>query len=336
MREKEDSLKLKNKQNSVQEHLQKYLRAFKKLRIDRAHGIAPHKPILLLSVLQTFQNEINSNSKIFITPELVALFKSNWSLLVTSKHDCRFALPFWYLTSDLFWRLIPKVGFENILHLKDSMRSFANLNAAVDYAVIDNDLCALMNDKKSNEILIQFLLDEYFPNNKSNYSNSSGGQQKLFDDIENKILKEPSVEYRQEIKKLLEQKNEEEIFLRGSIFKREIPKIYNNTCCISEMRIDTMSSTSMIDACHIVPFSESYDDTITNGIALCPNLHRAFDRGLISISENYQVIVKTNFIESSTVFGIKQFDKRIILLPSIKEYFPSLENLSQHRKRFNF
>ena len=115
----------------MQETLQKYLHAFKKLRIDRAHGIAPHKPILLLSVLQTFQNGINTNRRVYITPELVALFKSNWSLLVTSNHDCRFALPFYHLTSDLFWKLIPKAGFENILQLKASMRSFANLNAAI-------------------------------------------------------------------------------------------------------------------------------------------------------------------------------------------------------------
>jgi len=143
--------------------LQKYLRAFEKLRIDRAHGIAPHKPILLLSILQTFQIGINNSQRIYISPELVALFKSNWSLLVISNHDCRFALPFYHLTSDKFWKLIPKPGFENILQLSASLRSFANLNAAVDFAVTDEDLLALMNDKKSNGILQQFLLDKYFP-----------------------------------------------------------------------------------------------------------------------------------------------------------------------------
>ena len=93
---------------------------------------------------------------------------------------------------------------------------------------------------------------------------------------------------------------------------------------------------SMIDACHIVPFSESYDDTITNGIALCPNLHRAFDRGLIAISDDYEVLVKPNFIESDSAFTINQFKNRKILLPSQKEYYPSPENLRQHRNRFNF
>lgn len=314
----------------MQETLQKYLRAFEKLRIDRAHGIAPHKPILLLSVLQTFQIGINNSQRIYISPELVALFKSNWSLLVTSNHDCRFALPFYHLTSDKFWKLIPKPGFENILQLSASMRSFANLNAAVGFAVIDEDLLALMNDKKSNGILQQFLLDEYFPETKSNFGNSSGGQQKLFDDIENKILNEPSEEYRQEIKNLMEQKNEEEIFLRGSLFKREIPKIYNNTCCISGMRIDATISVSMADACHIVPFSVSYDDTVTNGIALCPNLHRAFDRGLIAIDENYKVVVSKTFKEDETRYSIKVFENKEINLPMQKHYFPLRDNFHWH------
>lgn len=316
--------------NNLQDPLQKYLKAFKKLRIDRAHGVAPHKPVLLISVLQTFQNGISNNQRIYITPELVALFKSNWNYLVTSNHDCRFALPFYHLTSDKFWKLIPNPGFENILHLSASMRSLANLNAAVDCAFIDEELCALMNDKMSNEILMQFLLDEYFPNSKGNFNNSSGSQQSLFDDIENKILKEPSEEYRQEIKKLLEQKDEEEIFLRGSLFKREIPKIYNNTCCISGMKIDATISVSMIDACHIVPFSVSYDDTVTNGIALCPNLHRAFDRGLLGIDENYRVVVSNTFREDETSYSIRAFEGKEIQLPNLVSYYPLKENFGWH------
>ena len=316
----------------MQELLQKYLKAFKKLRIDRAHGIAPHKPILLISVIQTFQSGIYESKRIYITPELVALFKTNWNLLVTSKHDCRFALPFYHLTSDKFWRLLPKPGFENILQLPASMRSFANLNAAVDCAMIEDDLFALMKDENSNAILIQFLLEEYFPDSKSNFSNTKSGQHNLFEEIEDKILNEPSAEYKQEIKKLMDQKDEEEIFIRGSLFKREIPKIYNNTCCISGMRIDATISVSMIDACHIVPFSVSLDDTVTNGIALCPNLHRAFDRGLIGIDEDYRVVVSDSFREEGSSYGIRPFQGNQIKLPILKSYYPTIDNFQWHYK----
>lgn len=107
--------------------------------------------------------------------------------------------------------------------------------------------------------------------------------------IEESDQNENPVEYKRKFAELKNRLNneayQEEVFARGGIFKREIPKIYDNTCAISGTRVDALLSISMVDACHIVPFSEGYDDTLVNGIALRPNLHRAFDRGLISISE---------------------------------------------------
>ena len=263
--------------------LKKYLLLFKKIRVDRSHGIAPHKPILLLSVLQLYHSKFLIDRRVFITPELVALFKANWTSLVKTNHDCRISYPFYYLKSDEFWQLVPKAGFENIDQMGSIMKSFSNLNAAVDYAVIDTELFLLAIDKRSNEILQQFLIDEFFLESNTNLAYLSRCQESLFNNIEVKILHESPADYRQEIEKLMHQNNEEEIYLRRSLFKREIPKIYNNTCSISGMKVDSMFSFSMIDACHIIPFSNSYFDTVTNCIALCPNLHRAFDSGLISI-----------------------------------------------------
>ncbi len=317
--------------------LQHYLSAFKKLRVNRTHGVAPHKPILLLSVLQAFRNKLITTNRIYITPELVALFKTNWTVLVTSNHNCGISYPFYYLKSDKFWKLIPKQGFENIDAMGSIMKSFSSLNAAVEYALIENDLFVLMNDQHSNSILSQFLLDEYFSESKKYFKTSASYQARLFEDLENKILHEDAEEYRREIEELMEEKNEEEIYLRSSAFKREIPKIYDNTCSISGMRIDATINISMIDSCHIVPFSKSYDDTITNGIALCPNLHRAFDRGLISIDENFKVLIRKTFTESTqTPYLIRAFEGKKINLPQNTAYRPSQENIARHRKRFEF
>ena len=318
-------------QNRVVEPLSKYLTIFKKLHVDRSHGIAPHKPILLLSILQSFQKRLYTSQRIYITPELVSLFKANWNLLVITRHDCKISYPFYYLKGDKFWKLIPKEGFENINEMGSIMNSFSNLNAAIECANIDADLCELMKDNKSNALLQQQLLDEFFPATKSNIGKVSYEQQQLFTDIEGRILKEDAAVYREEIKELIEEKNEEEIYLRGSMFKREIPKIYNNTCCISGMKIDATINVSMIDACHIVPFSESYDDTITNGIALCPNLHRAFDRGLITITDDFRVLVSSSFVEGAANYSIRAFQGTQILLPKSERYFPKKENMGWHR-----
>lgn len=300
------------------------------MRVDRSHGVAPHKPILLLSVLQLFEQNVILSSRIYITPELVSLFKTNWNLLVKTNHNCLISYPFYHLKSEGFWQLVPKSGNQDINALGSLVKSFSTLNAAVDYANISDDLYTLMKDRHNNAILQHFLLDEYFPDSKSSFARSISIQKQLFVDIETKILSEPAEAYRLEIKKLIEERDEEEIYIRGGVFKREIPRIYHNTCCISGMRIDAANNISMIDACHIVPFSESYDDTITNGIALCPNLHRAFDRGLIAIDGDYKVVVSKSFRENDTIYSLKAFEGKQIILPKMNSFFPLRENFEWH------
>jgi predicted restriction endonuclease len=120
-----------------------------------------------------------------------------------------------------------------------------------------------------------------------------------------------------------------------SIFKRQIPLQYNNTCAISGLYISAAMNISLVDACHIIPFSHSYDDTIKNGILLTPTLHRAFDRGLISINQNYQVIISTKFkegIKKENKWSITQFLNKELLLAKNSNFFPGLGNLEWHRE----
>jgi len=266
-------------------------------------------------------------------PELVGAFKANWTKLVVTNHFPIFAMPFYHMSSEPFWKLIANVGFEKWIEVKNSMRSLGTLTTTLKLALMDNELVELLLQPESRDILKVSVLDKYFPVTKSNYGNMGN------DDLPNaSILNESSEEYKRKIMELKTQIDEnafqEEVFIRGGLFKREIPKIYNNTCAISGMKIDAITNASMVDACHIVPFSDGYDDTLTNGIALCPNLHRAFDRGLISISDNFEVILNSNFTENQSVYNISQFEGKQISLPINPIFHPALENLRQHRNRF--
>jgi putative restriction endonuclease len=240
------------------------------------------------------------------------------------------------MSSEPFWKLVANAGCEKWIESKSSMRSFGNLTTAVKFALIDNELSNLFLPAESRDILKITLLDNYFPDTKSNFGSSGN------DDLPSgTILHENSEKYKQKIIELKNQVDEnafqEEIFIRGGLFKREIPKIYNHTCAISGLRISAVANVSMVDACHIVPFSEGYDDTLTNGIALCPNLHRAFDRGLISISDDYTILINKNFVENEkSTFNLSQFAGQTIFLPFSEDLFPSLENISFHRKKYGF
>jgi putative restriction endonuclease len=301
------------------------------------NGGAPHKPVLLLSVISLFERAIFANDQIYVLPELVASFKANWSKLVTTNHHPNFALPFFHMRSEPFWRLVAKAGYEKWIESQGSVSSLMSLTTSVQYALIDDELSKLFLSSESRDILKIAILDKYFPVTKSNFG--IGGD----DDLSSteKLLHDDSESYKKKIIDLKNQVDEnafqEEIFIRGGVFKREIPKIYNHTCAISGLRISAVANVSMVDACHIVPFSEGYDDTLTNGIALCPNLHRAFDRGLLSLSDDYTVLINRNFYEDSkSVFNISQFTGKQISLPFTEELYPNLLNVATHRKRFGF
>lgn len=312
-----------------------YLKCFTSLKRDMKNGGAPHKAVLVISLIEQFEKQIIFDNHIFITPELVSSFKTHWTELVRSNHHQIFALPFFHLHTEPFWELKPNIGCELWIESKSSMRSFKNLTTAVNYAIIDLELSAILMVKENRDILRFEILEKYFPETKTLFGSGSDEINKV------DLLNEPTEEYKRKIAELRFKLNEnafqEEVFVRGGIFKREIPKIYNNTCAISGLRVDAILNITMIDACHIVPFSEGYDDTLINGIALCPNLHRAFDRGLISISNNKKVILNLNFIENKhSPLNLSQFEGQEIQLPNNIEFFPSLENFKHHRKRFGF
>ncbi len=316
------------------ELVQKYTKHLQSLNraSNKTLGKAPHKPILLLSIIQLIhKGEIQSN-RIYITGELVIAFKSNWNKLVETNHIPNFSLPFFHLSSEPFWRLIYNGLFDN----KEKISSLGKLKNRISFAEIDKNLFDILLNPITRTEIENILLNTYFPNSKKNYQFGIVGNYDIETVIKEQILNDTKEEYQTLMshiaEDLTENEFEEERFIRGSIFKREVPKIYENQCCISGMRIESNTNAQMIDACHIIPFSISNDDTVSNGISLSPNLHRAYDRGLITINEDYIVRISPVIKENDTPFSISQFSGRRIILPRNKKDYPSPENLIWHKK----
>lgn len=315
-----------------EKYLEKYIKKFTSLRRDNKNGGAPHKPILLLSVIELYDDQIFYNNQIFITPELVSAFKRIWTQIVDTNHHSVFSLPFYHMKSEGFWKLIPNYGFEKLLESKANIRSnFSALKATIYCAEIDKELFFLLQNQKSRDLLKIALLEKYFSNTKSLYKKENNEDSSFLFENEKQYFK-----HLEHLQQTLDNNNfEEDIFVRSGIFKREIPKLYNYSCAISEMKVDAMVNASLVDACHIVPFSVSHDDTVGNGITLCPNLHRAFDRGLIFINENYEVEINSNFVENkNSSYNIRQFHGKKIKLPDNPKYYPKIDNLIKHKGSF--
>lgn len=256
-----------------------YINCFNKLRRAPNLGGAPHKPILLLSLIDCFETGAQASDRVYITAELMAYFKSNWKCYVKTAHTMNFSLPFYHLKNEPFWEIVTKRGYDLELTSSHSIKSFNSLYSSTAYAKIDLELMLLLLNVESRIVLKTALVNKYFPRSVLYTADTS-----YLDVIAQEQLNESSVTYRSKIEKIIAHQDnenyEEEVFMRGYVFQKQIPQLYNRTCCVSGYSIQSVHSISMIDACHIVPFSESYNDTVTNGIALCPNIHRAFDRRL--------------------------------------------------------
>ena len=93
-------------------------------------------PILLLSIIELVQKGEIINNRIEITPELVLEFKNNWSKLVTSQHHPNFALPFFHMKSEPFWKLVTKTG----MILPGIVNNITNFGCFVDLGIKESGL----------------------------------------------------------------------------------------------------------------------------------------------------------------------------------------------------
>ncbi|QCR22339.1 HNH endonuclease [Pontibacter sp. SGAir0037] len=288
------------------------------------YGKAPHKPILLLTFIELFEKgEITAN-KVYISPELVALFKEIFALLVKTAHKADFFFPFYHLSGEGFWTIRTRLG----VPLQVYIGNFNKLHEAVDYGCFSEELYALLHRKEHRDVLKTALLDRYFPDTKNSYLAIKQGS--YIQNLQRYLLNESTASYA-----LPESAaNEEELFIRGGLFKKLVPQVYNHTCCMSGMRLVSSHGYSMIDACHIVPFSLSKDDKVNNGLALCPNLHRAFDRGLVSVSEKLRILVSDAIAEDLTnAYALLHLRGKTLTLPFGEKHFPSAANLAWHREQ---
>ena len=313
-----------------------FIYAFSHLHRDMKKGGAPHKPILLLSLLHEYELGRIEANRIYITPELTHSLSVYWNSLVETDHSIGFALPFYHLSNEKgnWWRLIANPGCEIWLENKSSMKSFSNLITAVSHAELDLNLASLLLKKETRKILWEVLIMTYFPNSKSQNDIREDG---YVSGLRNEIVEESPTEYKAKILDLKTRLDPEtyqvEIYNRGTVFRREVVKIYDQTCCISGVRVSATFTITMVDACHIVPFAANFDNSLTNGIALCPNIHRAFDRGLITVGDDYRVILSSAFTENeNSPFSFQQINSQQLTLPSNERFYPSLEGFAWHRE----
>lgn len=315
-------------------HLPSYLAKLTKLKVDArtVGGVrleSPYKPALLLAVLEGIDEGLLRDNQVEITPELIAAFKAYCRLLSPGPEYSAspFQMPFFHLKSSGFWHLHARPGRELVLTSSKSVRSFGHLRDVIAYASVDAALWDLLMQPVPREEIRQALLTRYFPLTR-HYFRPRAGQERL-DELGRQMLEEPAAVYQRAV----DVADEAEVLVRSAVFGREVLRAYQSTCAVSGLQLlSTTGAAPLLDACHIVPWSVSHDDTIGNGLALCPNLHRAFDRHLFWVDADYRVRVAEGFGElGGHDYGVQRFNGQQLRLPKVRAWWPKVESLAAQR-----
>ena len=149
------------------ELFQFYAEELSRLHVNVTFGQrAPHKAILLLSVIDLIETGVITTNRIFFTREIDSQFRLNWVRYVAylDGHSARAATPFFHLTYEPFWSLILKTeSGKTVKELADA-RIYMNpdkMNKVIECAVIDSDLFDLLQDSVVRARLRVLLISKY-------------------------------------------------------------------------------------------------------------------------------------------------------------------------------
>ena len=308
--------------------LQKYVQKIECLRIDRAHGVAPNKPLLLLAIIELIEQGQIRENKISPSPDLFEIFMKYWSIVTDRKPNL--ALPFFHLKRDGFWHLQANVGYETALSVVTQIKTVSRLREIVAHASFDDELFLLLTNIHDREIIRQTLIDTYFTDFKQEIENLIAEEQQI-NNYSQRLIQQVDYVFTSEHPAV---SNEKENQVRTDGFRKAIMRIYNYTCVVCQLHVLTMDGKSATEAAHIIPFNKSYNNDVRNGISLCRLHHWSFDEGLISVDRNYKVVVSNLMLERGpTEWLLTTLRDKLILLPEHNELYPAQEALTWHREK---
>lgn len=95
--------------------------------------------------------------------------------------------------------------------------------------------------------------------------------------------------------------------VRDRVFRRVVLRAYDERCAITGLKLINGGGRAEVDAAHIRPVEANGPDIVNNGIALSGTAHWMFDRGLISLSDDLDILVSR---QANDPDGIRSFVNR--------------------------
>lgn len=299
---------------------------------SRTRQLAPHKPFLLLSILDGIRIGWIEQLKITLSQDLIETFFRYWNQIMGKDRNTTIALPFFHMKSEPFWELQYKPG---ATPYKNSP-SLGGLLKRIAHAKIDEQLFQMMRDKEGRKIITGAILNTYFADEVREQIRSvhqiNIGAYKYAQQLE-LMAAEPFEKYHtdKDSNHYSYQKTQQ----RQYGFGLKVRQNYDHRCAVCRARVKTPNGESLVEGAHIIPWSESKNNDPRNGLALCKTHHWMFDAYLLTVQPDFQIKLSTWLKEEGEeIEQTLSWNQEEILLPTSENHLPNEEALHHHNNRF--
>lgn len=117
---------------------------------------------------------------------------------------------------------------------------------------------------------------------------------------------------------------------RDVAFRRHVRNAYTNTCAVTGLRLLNGGGRPEVQAAHIRSVEANGPDTVRNGIALTGTAHWLFDRGLLTFTDDYSILLSPHGVPDDLDKLI--LPDRRLRLPANPDLRPHSTYLAWHRE----
>lgn len=300
-----------------------YVRAFSRLRANpRRDGPSPHKPVLLLAVIESFEADEIVENRIAFSPRLIQRFAAIFAAVRRDNDRCNPALPFFHLQSSGFWHLKAKHGMDRAIEVVRQIKAQSQMQELVEYAFLDEELFMLLTNRPTRAVLRQTLLDRWF----------AGPEAQTLESV--LTVERATTEYQHFIQErveglaLQEAPPEVDSKARSEAFRRVVREAYDLRCAASGLRLILPDGKPLVESVHLVPFAETFDDDPRNGMALSPTFHTLLDAKVIApgpdLKWHVSPLLDARIPDHRQVCELA---RKQVLLPQDRRYYPRKDAL---------
>jgi len=92
--------------------------------------------------------------------------------------------------------------------------------------------------------------------------------------------------------------------VRKQAFRRRVVTAYDARCAITGLKLINGGGRAEVEAAHIKPVEMLGPDIVSNGLALSGTVHWMFDRGLISLSDDLNILVSRQANDAASIHAL--------------------------------